>query len=158
MQSRSGDAGVYGKDRVFAYLRLASKPDAKQDDAVRAIEAAGHPVVRIEVTDAYHIGQEFFRWEIATAVAGAIISINPFDQPDVEASKVQTKELTSAYEKSGSLPPEKPFFEAGGVSLFADRRDVDALGQRINAGRLSLGPSQAAQGRRLFRTARLCRA
>ena len=80
------------------------------------------------MTDAYHIGQEFFRWEIATAVAGAIIGINPFDQPDVEASKVQTRELTSAYEKSGSLPPEKPFFEAGGVSLFADRRDVDALG------------------------------
>ena len=126
-----GDAGVYGKDRVFAYLRLASKPDAAQDEAVRAIEAAGHPVVRIEVTDAYHIGQEFFRWEIATAVAGAIIGINPFDQPDVEASKVQTRELTSAYEKSGSLPPEKPFFEAGGVSLFADRSDVEALGTAL---------------------------
>jgi len=83
-----GDVGVYGTDRVFAYLRLASMPDAVQDQAIDSIEAAGHPVVRIEVTDAYHIGQEFFRWEIATAVAGAIIGINPFDQPDVEASKV----------------------------------------------------------------------
>jgi transaldolase/glucose-6-phosphate isomerase len=124
-----GEASAYGKDRVFAYLRLASKPDAKQDDAVRAIEAAGHPVVRIEVTDTYHIGQEFFRWEMATAVAGAVIGINPFDQPDVEASKVQTKELTSAYEKTGSLPPEKPFFEAGGISLFAPKRGVEALGK-----------------------------
>jgi transaldolase / glucose-6-phosphate isomerase len=88
-----GDASTYGQDRCFTYLRLTSKPDAAQDKAVNAIEAAGHPVVRIEVTDAYHIGQEFFRWEIATAVAGAIIGINPFDQPDVEASKVQTKEL-----------------------------------------------------------------
>ena len=124
-----GDPGVYGKDRLFAYLRLASKPDAAQDEAVQAIEAAGHPVVRIEVADVYHIGQEFFRWEIATAVAGAIIGINPFDQPDVEASKVQTQELTSAFEKTGSLPPEKPFFQAEGVSLFADPRAVEALGQ-----------------------------
>jgi transaldolase/glucose-6-phosphate isomerase len=124
-----GDVEVYSKDRVFAYLRLATKPDAEQDRAVDSIEAAGHPVVRIEVTDSYHIGQEFFRWEIATAVAGAIIGINPFDQPDVEASKVQTRELTSAYEKRGVLPPERRFFEADGVSLYADQRDVEALGQ-----------------------------
>jgi transaldolase/glucose-6-phosphate isomerase len=124
-----GDASTYGKDRVFAYLRLASKPNADQDKAVAAIEANGQPVVRIDVADAYHIGQEFFRWEIATAVAGAVIGINPFDQPDVEASKIQTKELMSAYEKSGALPPEKPFFEADGISLYADPRDVSALGK-----------------------------
>jgi transaldolase/glucose-6-phosphate isomerase len=124
-----GEASAYGKDRVFAYLRLAGKPDAAQDQAVDALEAAGHPVVRIEVTDAYHIGQEFFRWEIATAVAGAVIGINPFDQPDVETSKVQTRELTNAYEKTGSLPPETPFFEADGISLFADNKNVDALGK-----------------------------
>jgi transaldolase/glucose-6-phosphate isomerase len=132
------DPNAYGSDRLFAYLRLASNPDAAQDQAIGAIEAAGHPVVRIEVSDPYHIGQEFFRWEVATAVAGAIIGINPFDQPDVEASKVQTKELTSAYEKSGSLPPEKPFFEADGVSLFADERNVEALGKASSlAGYLS---------------------
>jgi transaldolase/glucose-6-phosphate isomerase len=124
-----GDAAIYGKDRLFVYLRLASKADAVQDKAVDAIEAAGHPVVRIGVADAYHIGQEFFRWEIATAVAGAIIGINPFDQPDVEASKAGTRELTSAYEKSGSLPPEQPFFEADGISLYADGRDVEELGR-----------------------------
>ena len=124
-----GDPNVYGNDRLFAYLRLASNPDVAQDKAVEAIETAGHPVVRIDVSDPYHIGQEFFRWEIATAAAGAIFGINPFDQPDVETSKVQTRELTDAYEKSGSLPPEKPFFEADGVSLFADQRNVEALGK-----------------------------
>jgi transaldolase/glucose-6-phosphate isomerase len=124
-----GNADVYGEDRMFAYLRLAAKPDAAQDKAVDAIEAAGNPVVRIEVADAYHIGQEFFRWETATTVAGAIVGINPFDQPDVEASKAGTRELTSAYEKSGSLPPEKPFFEVDGISLYADKQNVEALGR-----------------------------
>src|SRR5205085_5533305 len=125
-----GDAATYGDDRVFVYLRLASKRDAAQDKAVGAIEAAGHPVVRIDVADDYAIGQEFFRFEIATAVAGAIIGINPFDQPDVEASKEQTRALTSAYEKSGSLPQENPFFEGdGSISLYADKRDVISLGR-----------------------------
>ncbi len=124
-----GEASAYGKDRVFVYLRLAARPDAAQDKAVDAIEAAGHPVVRIDVTDANHLGQEFFRWEIATAVAGAVIGINPFDQPDVETSKVQTRELTSVYEKTGALPPEQPFFTGNGISLFADQRNVEALGR-----------------------------
>jgi transaldolase/glucose-6-phosphate isomerase len=110
---------AYGADRLFAYLRLDDAADAAQDRHLDALEAAGHPVVRIAVTDRYHIGQEFFRWEIATAVAGAIIGINPFDQPDVEASKLKTRELTDAFEKSGELPAEKPFFEGDGVKLFA---------------------------------------
>ena len=75
----------------------------------------------ISVADVYDIGQEFFRWEIATAVAGSIIGINPFDQPDVEASKIATRKLTDEYERSGSLPAESPFFEADGIKLFADR-------------------------------------
>jgi transaldolase / glucose-6-phosphate isomerase len=124
-----GDAGVYSADRVFVYLRLVTRPDAVQDTALAAIEAAGHPVVRIDVADDHAIAQEFFRFEIATAVAGAVIGINPFDQPDVEASKVQTRELTEAYEKSGSLPQEKPFFAGDGISLYADERDIEALGK-----------------------------
>ena len=68
-----------------------------------ALERAGHPVARISVKDIWHIGQEFFRWEIATAVAGAIIGIDPFDQPDVEASKDKTRALTDDYEKSHQL-------------------------------------------------------
>lgn len=124
-----GRPGVYGQDRLFAYLRLASEPDAEQDKAIAALEEAGQPVVRIAVTDRYHVGQEFFRWEIATAVAGAILGINPFDQPDVEASKVKTRELTSAYEKSGALPSEKAFFEENGIALFTDEANHRALGK-----------------------------
>jgi transaldolase/glucose-6-phosphate isomerase len=118
---------VYGNDRVFAYIRLESDVDSEQDAKVAALEKAGHPVVRITMPDIYSLGAEFFRWEIATAVAGAIIGINPFNQPDVEASKVATRSLTSEYEKTGSLPPEKPILEDGGVKLFTDEKNGAAL-------------------------------
>jgi transaldolase / glucose-6-phosphate isomerase len=122
-----GAPAVYGNDRLFAYTRLASEADSEQDKAVAALEAAGQPVVRIIVHDKMQLGQEFFRWEIATAVAGSIIEINPFDQPDVEASKVKTRELTTAYDKTGSLPPEQPFATVDGVQLFADPRNEGEL-------------------------------
>jgi len=124
-----GSPDVYGSDRVFVYARLEKAPDAKQDAAVAALESAGHPVVRIAVPDVYDVGQEFFRWEIATAVAGSIIGINPFNQPDVEASKIATRNLTSEYEKSGSLPPESAFFEEKGIKLFTDDKNAAALKQ-----------------------------
>ena len=117
----------YGNDRVFAYVRLASKPNKAQDAAVAALEKAGHPVVRITLPSTYNLGQEFFRWEIATAVAGSIIGINAFNQPDVEASKIETKKLTSQYETTGSLPAESPFFEEKGIKLFADEKNTAAL-------------------------------
>ncbi len=122
-----GDPQVYGKDRVFAYLRLKPNPDAAQDAAIDKLAAAGHPVVRIDLGDIYDIGQEYFRWEFATAVAGSVLGINPFDQPDVEASKIATKALTSEYEQKGSLPAEKPFFEDGGIQLFADDKNAAEL-------------------------------
>ncbi|MGH7486154.1 MAG: bifunctional transaldolase/phosoglucose isomerase, partial [bacterium] len=122
-----GDPSVYGQDRVFAYERYAPEPDPKQDAAINALEKAGHPVIRIVVDDRYDLGSEFFRWEIATAVAGAIIGINAFNQPDVEASKVATRELTSQFEKTGSLPPEKPILEENGIRLFTDKANADAL-------------------------------
>jgi hypothetical protein len=78
--------------------------------------------VRIVVTDRYHLGQEFFRWEIATAVAGSIQGINPFDQPDVEASKQKTRELTAAYERTGQLPPETPLLQESGLTVFVDEK------------------------------------
>lgn len=118
---------VYGKDRVFAYLRLETGADNKQDVQVDALEKAGQPVVRISVANIYNLGQEFFRWEIATAVAGAILGINAFNQPDVEASKIETKKLTSEYETNGHLPPETPFFEAQGIKLYADEKNASAL-------------------------------
>jgi transaldolase / glucose-6-phosphate isomerase len=126
-RERLAKPATYGNDRVFAYLRLASKPNKAQDTAVAAIEKAGHPVVRITIPNTYNLGQEFFRWEIATAVAGSIIGINAFNQPDVEASKIETRKLTSQYEATGSLPPEVPFFEAGGIKLFADDKNVAAV-------------------------------
>jgi hypothetical protein len=116
-----GDPSAYGADRIFVYERLESSPDAEQDRAVAAIEAAGHPVVRLDVPGVYHLGAEFFRWEIATAVAGAVIGIHPFDQPDVEAAKIATKKLTSAFEESGSLPAE-----SGVVSI-----DAAVLGESL---------------------------
>jgi transaldolase / glucose-6-phosphate isomerase len=118
---------AYGKDRVFAYVRLESGADAVQDAKVAAIEKAGHPVVRIAMSDIYELGAEFFRWEIATAVAGSIIGINAFNQPDVEASKIATRNLTSEYEKNGSLPAEKPIVEDGGIKLFSDEINAAEL-------------------------------
>ena len=116
---------VYGSDRVFVYERLASAPDAAQDRAVDALAAAGHAVIRIDVPDVYHLGQEFFRWEFATAVAGAILGINPFNQPDVEASKIATKKLTSAFEATGSLPGETPAFEEDSIQVFGETKSTN---------------------------------
>ena len=122
-----GKPEVYGNDRLFVYLRLATAPDSAQDAAIAALEAAGHPVVRIVVPDIYDIGQEFFRWEIATAVAGAVIGINAFNQPDVEASKIATKKLTTEYEQKGALPAESPIFDQDGIKLFTDAKNAAAL-------------------------------
>jgi transaldolase/glucose-6-phosphate isomerase len=119
----------YGSDRFFAYLELDGSTDPSQRQAMNALEQAGHPVARIRVKDIWHIGQEFFRWEIATAVAGAIIGIDPFDQPDVEASKDKTRALTQDYERSHRLPAEAPMFRENGLALYADPRNAAELGR-----------------------------
>jgi len=124
---------VYGSDRVFAYLRLDDAPDAAQDAAVDALAKAGKPVITIRVGTKYDLAEEFVRWEIATAIAGAVIGINPFNQPDVEASKIATKSLTSEYEKTGKLPSEAPFYEGEGVKLFADATNADALKRAVGS-------------------------
>ncbi|MGO8986899.1 MAG: bifunctional transaldolase/phosoglucose isomerase [Terriglobales bacterium] len=125
----------YGRDRIFAYLRLEGASDAAQDAKVAALESAGQPVVRIDVSNIYSLGQEFFRWEIATAVAGSIIGINAFNQPDVEASKIVTKQLTSEYESKGALPPEKPIVEEAGFKLFTDDRNAAELAKATTSDR-----------------------
>ncbi len=122
-----GPPEVYGDDRLFIYLRLDSAPDAGQEAAVARLAQAGQPVVRISLSDRYDLAQEFFRWEIASAVAGAILGINPFDQPDVEASKVATRALTTAYESTGALPPETPLVEDGELKLFTDEDNAATL-------------------------------
>jgi transaldolase/glucose-6-phosphate isomerase len=120
----------YGKDRFFAYLELEGQHDPSQRQAMATLEQAGHPVARISVKDIWHIGQEFFRWEIAVAVAGAIIGIDPFNQPDVEASKDKTRALTDDYEKSHSLPTQEPIFRENGLALYADPRNAAELGRQ----------------------------
>jgi len=130
---------AYGSDRVFVYVRLESGADADQDAKVAAIEKAGHPVVRITMADIYDLGAEFFRWEIATAVAGAILGINAFNQPDVEASKIATRDLTSAYEKTGSLPAEKPVLEDEGIKLFTDEKNAAELAKGVRGDRSLAG-------------------
>ncbi|MFP5249318.1 MAG: bifunctional transaldolase/phosoglucose isomerase [Acidobacteriota bacterium] len=124
-----GPVEVYGNDRVFAYIRIAGTADTKHDKAVDALEAAGHPVVRIEIADLYEIFGQFFTWEIATAVAGSVMDINPFDQPDVESAKVETRHLTEEYEKTGKLPVRKPIFAGEGLMLFA----TDEYAKRLNS-------------------------
>jgi len=124
----------YGKDRIFAYLRFDPAPDSNQDEHLAALEKAGHPVIRISLKDTYDLSQEFFRWEIATAVAGSVIAINAFNQPDVEASKIETRKLTNEYEQSGSLPPERPIFEQAGIKLFADPDNASAVNRGNLAG------------------------
>jgi len=126
-REKIGPPNIYGSDRLFVYLRLQTAPDSAQDSQVEALRKSGQPVVQIAVADIYDIGQEFFRWEIATAVAGSIIGINPFDQPDVEASKIVTRELTAEYEKTGKLPDEKPLWQGDGLKLFTDDRNAENL-------------------------------
>jgi transaldolase/glucose-6-phosphate isomerase len=124
-----GSPESYGQDRMFIYIRDKKEPDTEQDRLVDALRNARHPLVVIDFSDKYQLGQEFFRWEIATAVAGSVIGINAFNQPDVEASKIATKALTSDYEKTGSLPGETPVAEDHGLKLFTDERNATALRQ-----------------------------
>ena len=96
--------------------------------------------------DRYDLGQEVFRWEMATAVAGSILGINPFDQPDVEASKIATRDLTCRVEREGSFPRETAFFSQGGVSLFADEEKPPSAG-RVSRARPHAGiHSQGSPG------------
>jgi transaldolase / glucose-6-phosphate isomerase len=124
-----GAPSVYDEHRLFVYLRDVATADTAQDRAVDALEHDGQPVIRINIRSAALLGQEFFRFEIATAVAGAVLGINPFDQPDVEASKTATRQMTAAFEQAGSLPFEPPVFEDGGIALYTDARNASALRQ-----------------------------
>lgn len=126
----------YGSDRVFAYLTLAG--DDGFAEHVREMSVSGHPVVQIELDDINNLGQEFFRWEFATAVAGAVMGINPFNQPDVESAKVEARKITDEYEQSGNLPDESPFFEGDGLSFFASDQYAADLTATVG------GPTAAA--------------
>ena len=125
----AGVPAVYGTDRFFLYLRLDGHAEEAQDAALSALEKDGHPIARITLDRIEQLPQEFFRMEMATAVAGAVLGINPFDQPDVEASKIETKKLFSEAEKTGALPPETPLYEDDALALYADPANAQALPQ-----------------------------
>ncbi len=122
-----GEPALYGNDRFFIDIRTEGENDAAHDDKLAALEKAGHPVVRIVMKSIDHIGQEFFRFEMATAVAGSVLGINPFNQPDVEDAKIKTRELTAAFEKSGHLPAETPVVSTAEADLYTDDNNAAAL-------------------------------
>ena len=122
-----GRPEVYGDDRLFIDLALKGETDAEHEAKLKKLETAGHPVIRISQNSLPHIVQEFVRFEIATAVAGAVLGINPFDQPDVEASKIKTRDLTSAFEKSGELPRERPVCAEQALAVFTDEANAATL-------------------------------
>jgi transaldolase / glucose-6-phosphate isomerase len=115
-----GEVTSYGNDRFFIDIRTAGEDDAAHDARLAALEKAGHPVVRIVMQSIDHLGQEFFRFEMAVAVAGSVLGINPFNQPDVEAAKIKTHELTAAFEKTGTLPREQPVVSTDQIDIYTD--------------------------------------
>ena len=115
---------AYSADRVFVYLRLAG--DARRDGEMEKLRAARFPTIQLDVADPLALGAEFFRWEYATAVAGAVLEINPFDQPDVQESKNFTAQLTQTFEREGALPAQTPSFCDRDVAVHADA-GMDAL-------------------------------
>jgi glucose-6-phosphate isomerase len=117
----------YGKDRLFAYVRLASEPDAGQDKAVKALADAGLPVVTMEMPTKEDLGAEFFRWEFATGVAGATIGINSFDQPNVQESKDYTKKYLAEFDEKGKLPEDELLLEQDGIKLYVDKKNKAEL-------------------------------
>jgi transaldolase/glucose-6-phosphate isomerase len=131
-----GAPAEYGEDRVFLYLELSSEDDEAQSHAVDVLSLAAHPTIRIGLDEVTQLGQVFFLAEFATAVAGAVIGIDPFDQPDVEASKIKTRVLTDEYEKSGTLPAEQPFFAAGGIAAYANDENRAALAKATSLAEL----------------------
>ncbi|MDT7779854.1 MAG: transaldolase / glucose-6-phosphate isomerase [Acidobacteriota bacterium] len=121
-----GSPSVYGDDRLFVSISVG-KLDSEIESKLKALEAAGHPVVYRTLTDLYDIGEEFFLWEIATAFAGWRLGINPFDQPNVQESKDATKELLEAFKQSGSLQQQPVLAKDGELTIYADEATLAAL-------------------------------
>jgi transaldolase / glucose-6-phosphate isomerase len=115
-----GAPANYGNDRVFVFLHVAGDPNQTEEKKLSALEKNGHPVVRIEMKNKYAIGAEYFRWEIATATAGLIIGVNPFDEPNVAESKKNSKDLLNEWNERGSFPEGEPLFSHNGLSIFID--------------------------------------
>ena len=123
-----GPPSAYGSDRLFVHLRVDDDAEPGQDAALEGLAEAGQPVVALSVPGRGALAGEFFRWELATAACGAVLGVNPFDQPDVEAAKVAARTLTAAWETGGGFPEEPPAARSDGVALFADAGTASRLG------------------------------
>jgi hypothetical protein len=110
----------YGDDRVFVYAHLTGEASNERDAALAKLEKAGHPTIRLEISDFLDLGAEFYRWEFAVAVAGSLLGVNPFGQPDVEAAKLAARDLTDTFVRKGALPSEPAQAAVEDVALFAD--------------------------------------
>ena len=117
-QEPLGTDSDYGDDRIFVVLRLGNDNDAETEQKVEALRAAGHPLVTIQLDDVLDLGQEFFRWELATAVAGRLLGINPFNQPNVQESKDNTNQLLARLEKEGDLPHDEPTIGENSLQIY----------------------------------------
>jgi transaldolase/glucose-6-phosphate isomerase len=116
-----GEANEYGDDRLFVYIRFDDSADQALERAVKALRQAGQPVITLQLEDLLDVGQEFFRWEIATATAGAVMGINAFNQPNVQESKDNTNRLLAKVRDEGQLPQEEPALTDGPLSLYGNR-------------------------------------
>jgi glucose-6-phosphate isomerase len=119
-----GAVEVYGPDRAFVRIALDGGTDGGRDALTDALEAAGHPVIRIDLADPIDLGGEFVRWEVATAIAGAVLGIDPFDQPNVEEAKELTKRLLSAADPAAGERLEHPTEWAGASEIDAPARQA----------------------------------
>ena len=128
-----GDPGVYGNDRIFVHLELETEAEGSVEQALGALEAAGHPVIRISLRDKFDLGQEFFRWEVATATAGALLGIDPFDQPNVQESKDNTNRLLQQFLSQGKFGEEGPALEAEGLQFYCSPEIRASLGMAQGA-------------------------
>jgi hypothetical protein len=140
---RLGEPRVYGQDRIFVHIKIGAEADESAERSLKALESAGHPVVRLVLRDKLDLGQEFLRWEIATATAGCLLGINPFDQPNVQESKDNTKRLLDQFRAEGKFREDAPALESGGLKLYCDaaaRSNLEKL--RAQKG----GPGNSMEG------------
>ena len=125
-----GAPAVYGNDRLFVHISVG-QPDAETENKLRALESAGHPVVRRVLHDTLDLGEEFYAWEIATAVAGACLGINSFDQPNVQESKDNTKRFLEEFKQKGALPEQARGAEANGMTVYCDAETLNQFGSGL---------------------------
>jgi len=122
-----GEPGVYSDDRVFVYVGYKNEADEANKRKLDQLSKAGHPVITIEMEEELDLGQELFRWEVAIPVAGAVLNINPFDQPNVQESKSNTDRLIGVVEKEGNLPEEEVALEEDGLKFYAPTNAASAV-------------------------------